>query len=97
MREIDHQIPDLLHRYTLQHTAIVTIYGAIVVYILTMFVIALAVVVAADWAATVALLVFLVGTGVLMTGILRAAHEICISQRVVLYELSQIAAPISPQ
>src|SRR5918911_330037 len=59
LEEIDGQLPDLLDRHRLVHHAALAVYGAILVFILTMCVIALTATLGADWVAAVVFGVFL--------------------------------------
>lgn len=91
MAEIDAQLPMLLGRHKLIHDSILTVYCAILVLIISMLVIALAAATAIAWLATAALIVFLVGTILLMLGVGLTALEIRSSHRTVAYEVQRIA------
>ena len=90
LAEIDTQAPMLLRRHRRVRDGIVTIYTAILVYILSLFAIALAVLVNAT--AMPALLLFLGGTLLLLVGILLAILEIGISQSALDYETRRVEA-----
>lgn len=95
--EIDHQLPDLLGRHRIVHAAIRTVYGAIRIFVGSMLVIALAAVTDAAAVADVALLLFLVGTGVLLWSLVLTTRELRRSLRAVEYEVERIASlPASP-
>lgn len=89
--EIDKQIPDLLHRHKLERNAVLSVYCAVLTFLITMFVIAVAA--AADSAAiaTFALVLFLIGTAILALGVLITAIEVRQSQRAVEYEVRRVA------
>jgi hypothetical protein len=91
LREIDHQIPDLLHRHRLIQYSVLSVYCSVMIFIFSMFVIALAAATDSAWAATSALLVFLAGTGVLFLGILLTAIEVRNSHRSVRYEAARVS------
>jgi hypothetical protein len=67
-------------------------YSAIAISIFTMFAIALSVALNAGAIGTLALMLFLVGTGVLLIGIFFIALEIRISHRAICYEVHQITS-----
>jgi hypothetical protein len=90
LEEIDHQIPDLLCRHREVHDAVLAVYCAILIFVASMFVIACAAVVNADWAATAALLVFLGGVAALLVGVLLIAIAVRTSHRSLQYEVGRI-------
>jgi hypothetical protein len=90
LEEIDHQIPDLLRRHRQVHDAVLAVYCAILLFVASMFVIAYAAAVNADWAATAAMLVFLAGVGALLAGVVFVAVEVRISHRALQYEVGRI-------
>ena len=92
LAEIDHQLPGLLHRHELVRNAILTVYGAVVVFVLSMFVIAGAALSSSGFLATTALLVFLAGTAVLLVGLVYFALDIRSSHEALRYETLRIAA-----
>ena len=89
-REIDYQVPDLLRRHRLIQDSVLSAYCAVMVFIASMFVIALAAATGSAWAATAALLIFLAGTAVLFLGILLTAIEVRTSHRSVRYEVNRV-------
>lgn len=91
LQEIDTQLPDLLRRHKLLHDAALTVYGAILVYMTCMFVIALAVVTGSAQIATGVLLLFLAGTGVLFMGVVLTAMEVRTSERAIRYEVQRVS------
>ena len=90
LREIDYQVPDLLRRHRLVQDSVLSAYCAVMVFIASMFVIALAAATNSPWVATAALLIFLAGTGVLFLGILLTAIEVRNSHRSVRYEVNRV-------
>jgi hypothetical protein len=86
LNEFKVQVPQLLERLEMSRDAILAIYSAILVFVVDMFVIAAAEVTDAEWIATAALVVFLFGTGVMLSGIWITAREIRRSQRAVAAE-----------
>lgn len=91
LREIDHQLPDLLHRHKLVHDSLLTLYLSIVIFVATMFVIGVAATGRFSWAATGVLLMFLIGTGIFMLGLLLAVIEIRTSHLAVQYEIREVS------
>lgn len=85
--EIETQLPALLHRHKLVRDAILAINGAILIFVGSMFVIALAVVTGAPPLAAGALLVFLAATALLLVGVIITTVELYRSQREVAYEI----------
>jgi hypothetical protein len=91
LQEIDKQIPDLLHRHRLERDAVLCVYCAVLVFLVTMLVIAIAAVANSAEIATAALIVFMGGTGILSWGVLLTAVEVRQSQRAVEYEVRRVA------
>ena len=92
LQAIDRQLPLLTHRHRLIQKATLLAYSAITIFILTMFTLALSVALKVGIVATIALTLFLAGTGVLLVGISFTALEIRISHRTLCYEVQQIMA-----
>ncbi len=88
--EIDTQVPLLLRRHRRVRDAIVALYVAILLYLASMFAIAGASLL--DTPATLALLLFLVATLLLLDGVGLAILEIGISQNALEYEVSRVAS-----
>ena len=86
LHQIDYQVPDLLRRHKLLRNAVLTIYWAIVLFIASMFVIAVAALRNSMEVATSALALFLVGTGILIIALLISAREMRISHHVIQFE-----------
>jgi hypothetical protein len=96
LQEIDNQIPDLLHRHRLERDAVLSAYCSVLVFIVTMFVIAVAAAANSAVASTLALFLFLLGTGIMFLGVLLTAVEVRESQRAVEYEVRRVAG-LSPE
>lgn len=95
--EIDAQFPDLLHRHTLIHTSVLTVYCAVLVFVASMFVIAGAAAFSSSAAATAVLILFLAGTAVFLAGVLLTALEVRTSQRAVVYEVERVMSLRPPE
>lgn len=92
LQEIDRQIPLLIQRHRLLQNTVLVIYTALAIFLFSMFIIALAVAFNSFTIATFALVLFLVGTGVLLVGVSLTALEIQKSHRAICYEVRQIAS-----
>ncbi|NEQ22434.1 MAG: DUF2721 domain-containing protein [Microcoleus sp. SIO2G3] len=92
LQAIDRQLPSLTHRHRLIQKSALFAYSAIAIFILTMFAISLSVAFNSGAVGTIALMLFLVGTGVLLMGIFSIALEIRISHRAICYEVHQITS-----
>jgi hypothetical protein len=90
MQEIDRQIPLLARRHRLLQNTVLVIYGAISIFLINMFAIALTVAIRSDVAAIFALLLFLLGTGVVLLGVFLTALEVQMSHRAICYEVDRI-------
>jgi hypothetical protein len=90
LQVIDRQLPLLTHRHRLIQRSALLAYGAIAIFILTMFVIALSVALRAGVIGTIALILFLIGTGILLVGIFFIGLEIRMSHRAICYEVHQV-------
>jgi Protein of unknown function (DUF2721) len=88
--EIDAQLPGLLRRHELVHRSALAIYTSIALFVVSMFVIALASAPGAASLATMALIVFLVGTAVLLLGVVAVGVEIRTSNQAVRYEVRRV-------
>ena len=89
-QEIDRQIPLLMQRHILLQKNVLLIYGSISIFLVNMFAIALTVALGSDAASTFALMLFLLGTGVLLAGMFLTTLEIHISHQAICYEVSRI-------
>jgi hypothetical protein len=92
LQEIDRQIPLLTGRHRLLQKAVLLIYSAILVFLFTMFVIALSVASNAGGIAASALICFLVGNCFLLVGVIFAGQEIRMSHQAICYEVTRIAS-----
>ena len=90
LAEIDHQAPDLLRRHRLVRDAVLAIYGAIILFVASMLAIAVATVTGSVAVATLVLALFLVGTLMLLVGVVLSAVEIRISHRALAYEVERV-------
>jgi hypothetical protein len=87
IHEIELQLPKLLLRHKLIHNAVLSENASIVLFVTSMFIIALAVLTNSQNIATVALLIFLIGTATLLVGVILTTLELSRSQREVAYEI----------
>jgi uncharacterized protein DUF2721 len=85
--EIEQQLPKMLRRHKLVRNAVVVIGTAIVIFVLSMFIIALATLTNSSLTAEIALLAFLTGTGALLVGVLFTTWELSQSHLEVVYEI----------
>ena len=85
LTQIDAQLPMLLRRHRLIHNAVLLLFAAVAVLVLS--VIAVAVTNRSGAAGTVALVLVLAGTVTLLGGLLLAARSIMISAKAVDYEV----------
>ena len=92
LQVVDKQLPLLLGHYRRSRNSVVTVYGAALIFIADMFVIALAALNMTAWLATVALLIFLAGVAVLFSGVLLIALEIRTSQQALQDEVNSVLA-----
>jgi hypothetical protein len=96
LTEIDYQLPGLLRRHELVRNAVLTIYAAVLVFVISMFVMAGAALSSSAGLATAALLVFLGGTAVMLLGLVFFALDIHSSHQALQYEtvrVSQVRPP----
>ncbi|NJO80186.1 MAG: DUF2721 domain-containing protein [Cyanobacteria bacterium RM1_2_2] len=92
LQEIDRQLPLLKYRHRLLQRAVLLTYGAISVFLGSMFAIALSVASNAGGIASLALLCFLLGTCLLLISVLFAGQEIRMSHQAICYEVNRIAS-----
>jgi hypothetical protein len=90
LSEIDHQVPLLMRRHGQVHHAIVLATAAISILVVSMFIIAAAALGGSRSLAEAALIVFLVGTAALMTGVLFLAADVSNSRIAVGYEMERV-------
>lgn len=91
LQEIDYQIPDLLNRHRLLHHSVLVGYVAILLFVVSMFVIALAAVWDSVWLSAAVLIVFVGGATALFIGVLIAIVEVRSSHRAVEYEIRRVS------
>lgn len=91
LQGIDRQIPLLTQRHRLLQKTVIMVYGSISIFLVNMFAIALTVAIGSDAASTFALVLFLLGTGVLLAGVCLTTLEIHMSHRAICYEVGRIA------
>jgi hypothetical protein len=90
LQAIDRQLPLLTYRHRLIQRSVLLAYSATTIFIFTMFAIALSVALEAGALGTIALMLFLIGTGVLLIGIFFIGLEVRMSHRAICYEVHQI-------
>jgi len=87
--QIDTQLPMLLRRHRLLHNAVLLIFAAIAVLVLSVISIGIAVTSGSGAVGTAALALVLAGTVTLLTGLVFAGQSIMISQDAVDYEVGR--------
>lgn len=87
VHEIEVQLPNLLRRHKLLNNAVLSENTAIVLLVLSMFIIALAEMTNSTFAATIALFAFFAGTGSLLVGVMITNLELSQSRREVAFEI----------
>ncbi len=87
LAQIDTQLPMLLRRHRLLHNAVLVIYTGVAVLVLSVITIGVAVTGRSGAAATAALVLVLVGTVILLGGLVFAARSIMISMDAIDYEV----------
>ncbi|HEY9626195.1 MAG TPA: DUF2721 domain-containing protein [Coleofasciculaceae cyanobacterium] len=92
LQEIDRQTPLLIRRHRLLQNAALIIYSATSIFLGSMFAIALAVTLNSAIVASLTLTLFLLGTGILLLGVLSISVEIRMSHRAICYEVDSIAS-----
>jgi hypothetical protein len=91
LKEIDYQLPMLLHRHELVRNAVLTIYSSVLVFVASMFCIAAAALASSDGLATASLIVFLAGTAVMLVGLVFFALDIHGSHASLRYEAQRVS------
>lgn len=92
LQEIDRQIPLLKYRHHLLQQALLVTYSTIIIFLITMFAIALSVALNTGSVAVGALICFLFGTCLLLVGVILAGQEIRMSHQAICYEVNRIAS-----
>lgn len=90
IQEIDAQAPELLARHRRLQRGLLSIYLAIFVFVGDMFVIAIAEALGSAPVSQAALVVFLVGTAVLISAVVAASLDIRIAHRALEYEVTRV-------
>ncbi|MBM0742790.1 DUF2721 domain-containing protein [Phormidium sp. CLA17] len=88
---LDQQVPVFVRRHGLLQKASLSIYIALLTLLLCMFAIALTVILNSNWMAIAVLALFLIGAGVLVTGVFFCALEVRISHIAICYELRRLS------
>jgi hypothetical protein len=88
--EIDTQLPELLYRHRLVRDALLYVYSGVACFVASMLVIAVATALASLVVALVALVVFMLGTGLALMGLLVVSLEIRRSHLAVEFEASRV-------
>jgi hypothetical protein len=92
LQEIDRQIPLLKKRHRLLQRALLLTYSTITVFLVSMFAIALSVALNVGGVAVSALICFLLGTCLLLIGVILAGQEIRMSHQAICYEVDRITS-----
>ena len=90
LRELDTQIPRLLRRYQVVHNAVLTMYCAVLLYVVTMFAIGAAYKLQSSAWATAALLIFLTGMATMLVAVGLQAFYVYGANTSVQYETQRI-------
>lgn len=91
LAEIDGELPDLAHRHLVVHHALVAVYAAIGILILTMCIIALTATTVADWVGPLVFGMFLAGVLMTLLGVVLTTLEIRMSRRSLVYEVERVS------
>ena len=89
LTQIDAQLPMLLRRHRLLHDAVLLIFASVAVLVLSVIAIGIAVTNRSGGIGTAALVLVLVGTVTLLTGLLFAARSIMLSMNAIDYEVDR--------
>lgn len=81
LQDLEKFLPELLHHHHLVHNALAMVYYAILTFMLSMLVIALAEFTNAEWLRSLIIVVFLVGIGILCRAMTVITHELQISHK----------------
>ena len=90
LAEIDGQLPEMLHRHRLVHHAVLAVYAAIGILVLTMCVIALTAAVTAEWVAPLVFGVFVAAVLTMLVGVALVTVEIRTSRRSLVFEAQRV-------
>ena len=90
VKQIDTQLPDLLHRHSLLHNSVLAVYLSTAFFLVSMFLIAIAAMGIVAWLSVGILLLFLGGTAALLVGVVISIIEVRSSQRAVQFEARSV-------
>jgi hypothetical protein len=90
LREIDGEIPLLMRRHVLVRNAALALYSAIAILVISMFVIAIAILESGPVLRAIALVVFLLGTASTLLGVILMAYELRLSHDAIHYEVQRV-------
>jgi hypothetical protein len=90
LREIDELLPGMLRRHEQAHQAALAMYLAIMIFVLSMFAIAIAVVTQLAAVATLAFIVFLLGALAMLVSVILMSLEIRTSNMAIRYEALRV-------
>lgn len=90
LREIDELLPGILRRHELVHQSALAMYLAIMIFVFSMFAIAVAVITQLAAVATLAFVIFLLGTLALLVSVVLMSLEIRTSNMAVRYEALRV-------
>ncbi len=90
LSQIDVQLPGLLNHHHQTHNAVLLVYCAIFLFIVTMLVIAVQVISGLAWMALLTLLCFLAALLALMLSVAMAVREVYGSQLAIRYEVERV-------
>ena len=90
LSQIDTQLPELLHRHRLVRDALLYVYSGVACFVASMLVIAVATALASLAVALMALVVFMLGTGLALIGLLVVSLEIRRSHLAVEFEVARV-------
>jgi hypothetical protein len=89
LSEIDHELPLLLRRHRLVHNAVLLIFIAVSILVLSVVAIGVAVTTSSDTVGIAALALVLLGTVALLAGLVLAGRSIMMSQDAIDYEVAR--------
>jgi len=90
LEEIDAQLPELLHRHGLIHHALLAVYAAIAILVLTMCIIAATATISGDWVGPLVYAVFMLSVLAMLVGIVLITREIGTSRRSLTFEVNRV-------
>ncbi len=90
LEEIDVQLPELLHRHQLIHHALLAVYAAIGILVLTMCIIAVTATIASEWVGPLVYGVFVLSVLTMLVGVALITMEIRTSRRSLAFEVDRV-------